>query len=668
MQRFARPRSLPIAIAAGACLLPILAPAADSRAGPTSSASEQAPFTIWSGPHFGFTGSAGGAFSDFSFASTSNGNVGTSGFGEDRRDTSVLLGANLGYDWQFGRTVLGVEGDCEGVSLKREISAGPAPSAPPSSGSRLVRIHTDSTGSIRGRAGFAYNNFLVYATGGAILESDQIQIDAVSDHQTLFGYTVGGGFETRIARNVSAGIQYRFADFPHGVYNLNGTNATMSTKSHQVMARLNWYPSGLTIAGEERSPVDVFKLPGIDWNLHAQSTFIEQAIPDFHSPYVGTNSLTPRQARETWSTTAYIGVRLREGTELYFNPETDQGFGPSGTVGLAGFSNGEAAKAGFVYPTFRAQRYFVRQTFGFGGAQETVADSANQLAGTRDVNRLTITAGKVSITDLFDNNIYAHDPRSNFFNAATFTSAAYDYPANLAGYTNGITAEYNRKDWTFRTGVFQVPTVAGSDTLDSQPGRGGVVAELEGRYVLMSQSGTLRAGTFDNRTYSGDYGAALLSSDVNAGLVQSRRTRDKYGFYVNAEQALSDSLGIFARFSWNNGQTEIVSYTDVDASTTAGFSLKGSSWNRPSDVIGIAGAVNSLVPSHRQFLAAGGLGLLIGDGRLNYSDERILESYYAVSLTPATTVSLDYQMITNPAYNADRGPVSVFSTRLHAEF
>lgn len=666
MQRLVPPYGLPIAIAAGTCLLPMLAPAADFRAGATN-APERSPFAIWSGPHFGLNGSAGGVFSDFSFASKSNGYAQTSGFGEERKDTPLLLGANLGYDWQFGRMVLGVEGDFEGVSLRRELGAAPTTGSSPSPGSGFVRIRTDRNGSVRGRAGIAYNNFLIYATGGAILESDHIQVDALSDQQTVFGYTLGAGFETRIAPNLSAGIQYRFADFPGGVYNLNG-GATVSAKSHQVMARLNWYPSALTVAGDEESPAGVFKLPGIDWNLHAQSTFIEQAVPDFRSPYVGTNSLTPRQARETWSTTGYIGVRLREGTELYFNPETDQGFGPSGTVGLAGFSNGEAAKAGFVYPTFRAQRYFVRQTFGFGGGQETVEDSANQLAGTRDVNRLTITAGKVSITDFFDNNTYAHDPRLNFFNAAVFTSAAYDYPANLAGYTNGIVAEYNRKDWTFRTGVFQVPTVAGSDTLDLEPGRGGGVAELEDRYVLMSRGGTIRVGAFDNRTYSGDYAASLLSADVNAGLVQSRRTRDKYGFYANAEQALSDNLGIFARYSWNNGQTEIVSYTDVDSSASAGISLKGSSWNRPLDVIGIAGAINSLVPSHRQFLAEGGLGLLIGDGRLSYSDERILETYYAMSLTSATTVSFDYQMITNPAYNADRGPVSIFSARLHAEF
>lgn len=635
------------------------------------------PYIGWSGLHLGFNGSLGGLFTDYSLAPKAGahgiGAGASSGFGENRRDTSVLLGGNLGYDWHFGRFVIGAESDFEGAVVRREIEGGTAAGVP-----GLVRIRSEWVGSLRGRAGVAVDDVLLYATGGPAVSGTHLRIDAINgrrgaaETRLIPGYTVGAGFEARISPNFTAGVEYRLSNFGQGVYQLGvpagvGTaSAALAYQSHQVMGRLNWYPSGLQL--ESGAADDHFTLQGKDWSVHAQSTFIEQALPGFHSPYIGLNSLTPRQARETWTATAFLGIRLREGTEFYFNPETVQGFGPSGTLGLAGFSNGEAAKAGFVYPDLRPERYFIRQTFGFGGEQETVADTANQLAGTRDIDRLTITAGKVSITDIFDNNAYAHDPRVDFFNAAIFTSIAYDYPANLAGYTNGIIADFNQKDWAFRTGLFQVPEVAGSDALDFQPGRGGIISEFEARYAPMSRPGKLRVGAFDNRTFSGDYTASLASTDVNDGLVRSRRSRNKYGFYINAEQSVTDDLGVFSRYSWNDGRTEIVSYTDVDSSISAGISLKGTAWNRPSDVVGLAGAVNSLIPSHRQFLAAGGLGLLIGDGRLSYSNERILETYYAASLTKAVTISFDYQLIANPAYNADRGPVSIFSTRLHAEF
>lgn len=86
------------------------------------------------------------------------------------------------------------------------------------------------------------------------------------------------------------------------------------------------------------------------------------------------------------------------------------------------------------------------------------------------------------------------------------------------------------------------------------------------------------------------------------------------------------------------------------------------------DTIGFGGAINGLSGANRDFLAAGGIGLLIGDGQLNYAPERILEAYYAFAINKSFTFAADYQFIANPAYNADRGPVSIFSGRLHGEF
>ncbi len=156
--------------------------------------------------------------------------------------------------------------------------------------------------------------------------------------------------------------------------------------------------------------------------------------------------------------------------------------------------------------------------------------------------------------------------------------------------------------------------------------------------------------------------------DINAVMASIRHDNLKYGFYLNLEQQIAEDVGLFARASWNDGQNEILSFTDIDRSVSGGLSIKGRSWGRPNDTIGIGGAVNGLSSAHSDFLAAGGIGLLIGDGRLNYRPEQIFETYYAYAIHKNFTVTADYQLITNPAYNADRGPVSIFSGRLHGEF
>ena len=422
---------------------------------------------------------------------------------------------------------------------------------------------------------------------------------------------------------------------------------------------------------------DLVKLPALpesqDWNIHGQTTLITQGYPSFRAPYQGPNSLPGAgRARETWTVGAFLGWRLWEGGEFYFNPELAQGFGIGGTLGLAGFSNGEAQKGGAEYPKFRAQRYFFRQTFGLGGEQEDVADAANQLPGKRDIDRVTVTVGRFAVGDYFDGNSYAKDPRADFMNWAMWSSAAYDFPADLPGFTRGAVVELNRKDWAIRAGLFQVPSQPNSDVLTFKTG--GAVVEFEERHTILNQPGKLRLGVFANRGNTANYRNALGISVANPGLdindivVGERRKRSKYGFYVNAEQQIATDVGIFARASWNDGQNEILSFTDVDRSVSGGVSIKGSYWGRPADTFALGGAVNGLSGAHRDFLAAGGKGLLIGDGRLNYGMERILETYYALALSKAFTFTADYQLITNPAYNADRGPVSIFSGRLHGEF
>jgi high affinity Mn2+ porin len=406
------------------------------------------------------------------------------------------------------------------------------------------------------------------------------------------------------------------------------------------------------------------------WEIHGQSTALAQGYPGFRALYTGPNSLSPNpDLQETWSNSLYLNARLWDGGEVYYNPELLQGFGFNNTTGAAGFPNGEAQKSGFPYPHYNTSRLFLRQTFGFGGEQEELSSGQLQLAGKADVSRLTLQVGKFSVIDVFDGNAYAHDPRKDFMNWSIWASGAFDYAADKLGLGYGATAELNQKQWALRGGYFLMDAESNSNNFDMNiPRRGEYVVELETRYSLFGQPGKLRTLGFVNSDFSGSYRETLNNPALNLDISQTRRGRIKYGYALNVEQAITDDIGLFGRWSWNDGTNEIMAFTDIDRSLSLGTSIKGTKWGRPDDVVGIAGAINGLSQDHRDFLAAGGLGPLIGDGQLNYRHERVLETYYAYALNKALTFTADYQLIVNPAYNADRGPVSIFSGRLHAEF
>ena len=266
-------------------------------------------------------------------------------------------------------------------------------------------------------------------------------------------------------------------------------------------------------------------------------------LSGIRSPYAGTNSLPGGgQTRETWTTDAFLGWRLWQGGEFYFNPELAQGFGLNSTLGLAGFSNGEAQKGGATYPRFRPQRYIFRQTFGLGGEQEDVADGPIQLAGKRDIDRVTLTLGRFAVGDFFDGNAYAKDPRVDFMNWAMWSSAAYDFPADLPGFTRGAVVEFNRKDWAVRAGLFQVPSAPNSDVLIFKTG--GSVIEFEERHTIFDQPGKLRLGIFANRGNTGNYRDALAieaadpALDINDVIVDIRRDNPNTAFTSTPNNSL----------------------------------------------------------------------------------------------------------------------------------
>ena len=274
--------------------------------------------------------------------------------------------------------------------------------------------------------------------------------------------------------------------------------------------------------------------------------------------------------------------------------------------------------------------------------------------------------------DFFDGNTYSHDPRRDFLNWNMYCCGSYDLTMDKVGYTWGAYAELNQKYWAIRAGYFLLPTSSNVNSFDTHiPSRGQYIAELELRYSMWSQPGKLRVMGYVNRGNAGGYADAValpIGSDNYPDITLTRRVRSNPGGAINIEQAITEQLGVFSRASLGGGQTEKLGWTDCDASFSVGAVLKGAAWGRPNDRVGVGGIIDALSPAARRYFAAGGLGILIGDGQLNYRQEKILETFYAYSVNPWVTVSIDYQFITNPAYNADRGPVSILAGRLHAEF
>ena len=418
------------------------------------------------------------------------------------------------------------------------------------------------------------------------------------------------------------------------------------------------------------------------WNFHVQNTDIVQGDPAFSAKYSGPNSLSAGGAvDETVSLDLYGGLRLWQGAEAHVDALMWHGYGLSNTLGIEDFPNNEAFKAGARIVDFSFARLFVRQTFGLGGDQEDVSDDQLTLAGKQDVSRLTFTIGRFSPTDIFDTNAYANDARTQFMGWALVTDPAWDYPADAIGYTTGISAELNQPNWTLRYGFFQMPSVSNSFTEDdryltyptpSPVGGGdfwkswGMVTELERRYSIATHPGAIRLMAWLNEADMGSYGEALLVPGVNIAL--TRAYRFKYGFGLNWEQEIMPNVGVFSRVGWNDGHEEAWTYNDVNCSASVGLSIKGEAWKRPDDTWGLAGVFSGISHDNQEFLEAGGTGILDGDGALNYGWEKVVETYYDFKVWQTLHFALDYQFVDNPAFNRDRGPVSIFGVRVHWQF
>jgi high affinity Mn2+ porin len=408
------------------------------------------------------------------------------------------------------------------------------------------------------------------------------------------------------------------------------------------------------------------------WAIHGQFTFVNQGDLAFRSPYSGPNSLAPAQSRETADATLYLGFRPWSGAEVWVDPEIDQGFGLSNTLGVAGFPSGEAYKVGRAAPYFRLQRLFIRQTIDLGGGGEAIDADLNQLVGTQSADRLVFTVGKFSVPDIFDTNTYADDPRGDFLNWALIDTGTFDYAADAWGYTYGVAAEWYFGRWTLRGGVFNLSDVPNSETLETDFSQFQSVDELEERHKLWGQPGKLKITGFLSRGRMGSFEDAVRLAQQTgqpADIAAVRRYQSRGGVSFSAEQEVADGVGVFVRAGAADGSIEPYEFSDIDRTFAAGVSLGGKRWGRTNDTVGVAGVVNRISREHELYLADGGTGILVGDGQLPHpGTEQIVETYYDLAAYGAAHVSLDYQFVANPAYNRDRGPVSIFAARLHAQF
>jgi len=420
------------------------------------------------------------------------------------------------------------------------------------------------------------------------------------------------------------------------------------------------------------------------YGANAEVTSIVQDIPVFRSPYAGANSLRAHGETEvSHSYTLYLWAHPNPRLEFYVNPEIALGNGVSDGDGLAGYSNGDLIGQPMFRPDPYLARAFVRwriplKSSGGANAQDQAVKPANDIIGGRlPASRLVIVVGKIAISDHIDTNAYANNARTQFFNTAFVNNLAYDKAGDPRGYTHGVVISLVRPHFAVRLGTVALPTVAGgphvSYNLRSQHSE---QLEIELHPKLLTepnaQAMVLRLLAYRNEGTMGRYRDALNTTPGTTPDVTTVRKRGaaKYGFGLNFEQGLSDgrATGIFGRFGWNDGATETVSSAEADRLMSLGGQISGAHWKRGNDILGIALAQSDLSSAHKRYLAAGGLGLTLGDGGLTYGSERVAEVYYSYQLTANASLSPDYQLVHNPGFNRDRSPASLVSLRLHLKF
>ncbi len=405
-------------------------------------------------------------------------------------------------------------------------------------------------------------------------------------------------------------------------------------------------------------------------SFHSQTTIITQYKPSFHAKYTGPNSLlTQTETQTSITSTLFFGAKLWKGGSLYINPEISGGSGLSSAFGVADATNGETFRVGSTEPKVYLARLFYRQIFGITKEIMYQSTDFNQLAGEVPTHYIDVTIGKIGIADFFDDNSYSHDPRTQFMSWGLMANGAWDYPANTRGYTPSIVVEYVTPKHELRYAVSLMPLEANGNNMDWKINRSNSHSlEYTRRHSLIGRPGAIRVLSYFTSTHMGNYNQSIVLSPSMPDITSTRKYGHvKYGFGINAEQAFTTNAGIFLRAGWNDGNNETWAFTEIDRTLSCGISSSGSQWKRPGDNVGIAYVISGISGPHSNYLKAGGKGFMLGDGYLSYGHEQLAELYYSAELRKGSLyLSGTYQFLINPGYNKDRGPVHVFSIRLHA--
>ncbi len=412
------------------------------------------------------------------------------------------------------------------------------------------------------------------------------------------------------------------------------------------------------------------------FNLHFQTTYVGQYKPAFNSKYQSVNSLdSAEDVQNSVTATLFLGIRLWKGAEVYVNPELAGGSGLSNSLGMAGSSNGETYRIAGATTLYLARAYF-KQTFTLRNKwarktgnlnKDEIESYQNKLAGYEPKNYLRFFAGKLSLADLFDNNIYSNSPRTQFLNWSLMNNGAWDYAANNRGYTGAFATELRLGKMNYKAGVAMLPTfIIGPELNTDLSDAIALNVQLSRAIAIHKRPGNIHLLSYYHSGHFGEYAAAILQPYPNASY--SIKTTTKLGIGLNIDQQLSNTFGAFMRIGWNDGKNATWCFTEIDQTFQLGISANGHKWKRPNDNCGLAVVMNGISTDHRQYLAKGGYGLMLGDGKLSYAPEFITEFYYSFKpVKSGIWFTPDYQFCLNPGYNTDRGPVHIFSFRAHIE-
>jgi high affinity Mn2+ porin len=708
-------RHVKLAVAAGVLLGPgviSVASAADlAYKAPPSTASK---LYDWTGFYVGV--STGYAFGNSNWnasgsSGTASGSLNLSqGYDGSNQGGSWFNGLQIGYNRMLAnRVVIGVEADANASSFQNYSGNRIGNTIPVFGGPTTYSDNVLSSGTVRARVGYAPGNWLFYATGGFAWSNEQYQLTdnapvpittTNSSVQQRVGWAAGVGVEGPLVPHWTVRAEYLFTDY--GNRNISfgsfGEQFKSNLSEQEIRVGVNYHFGEKDTSSSANFGFDPDRI-----NIHGQATYAWQGYPAFKQkpgsildvpagvpPFVGAPN--GGEARGVGEGTLYLGFRLWKGAEFWIDPEIDQGSGVANNLGIAAYPNAEAFKVGSSAPYAKVQRAFVRQTINLGGETQDVAADINQFAGKQTADRLVFTFGRMSPLDVFDTNKFANNAKTQFLNWGFLYGLPFDWGGDAWGYGWGGTAEWYQGRFTYRLGYFDTEKSAVANNnppplpvsadfgVDPTFRQYNIIGEIEERHTLWGQEGKFKFNVNLIGANLGTYTDAIAqqtsacSIAANFGVVGPalscvRRYTTKVDAHINIEQNITPDIGVFSRIGLAPSYVEDLAVTDSNLFISGGASFSGNLWGRPGDTIGVGYIHNQISQKEQAYLALGGAGSFVGDGQLaNPLAEQVFEAYYNWQVTPSTSLTADYQLIANPGFNGDRGPINLFATRIHTQF